>query len=41
MVHVCMVKIKEYDIRAHGHGMVALRKIHGRWVMDTRTEYGY
>ena len=26
----CMVtEIKEYDVRAHGHGMVALRKKHG------------
>jgi len=25
MVHTCMMEIKDYDIRAHGHGMVALR----------------
>jgi len=25
-----MMEIKEYDVRAHGHGMVALRKMHGR-----------
>ena len=25
MVHICMTEIKEYDIRAHGHGIVALR----------------
>jgi len=25
-----MMEIKEYDVRAHGHGIVALRKIHGR-----------
>jgi len=25
MVHAWMMEIKEYDIRAHGHGMVALR----------------
>jgi len=24
-LHACMTEIKEYDIRAHGHGMVALR----------------
>jgi len=30
MVHVYMAEIKEYDVRAHGHGMVALRKTHGR-----------
>ena len=25
MVHACMIEIKEYDVRAHGHGIVALR----------------
>jgi len=25
-----MMEIKEYDVRAYGHGMVALRKMHGR-----------
>jgi len=25
MVHIWMMEIKEYDVRAHGHGMVALR----------------
>jgi len=25
-----MMEIKEYDVRAHGYGMVALRKMHGR-----------
>jgi len=25
MVHACMMEIKEYNIRAHGHGMVTLR----------------
>jgi len=30
MVHTYMMEIKEYDVRAHGHGMVALRKMHGR-----------
>jgi len=29
MVHACMMEIKEYDVRAHGHGMVALRKMYG------------
>jgi len=41
MVHTCIMEIKEYDVRAHGHGMVALRKTHGRWVMDMRTGYGH
>jgi len=30
MVHACMMEIKEYDVRAHGHGMVALRKTYGK-----------
>jgi len=30
MVHAWSMEIKEYNVRAHGHGMVALRKIHGR-----------
>jgi len=30
MVHVCMTEIKEYDVRAHGHDIVVLRKTHGR-----------
>jgi len=25
-----MTEIKEYDVRAYGHGIVALRKMHGR-----------
>ena len=25
MVHACIMEIKEYDVRAHGYGMVALR----------------
>jgi len=25
-----MMEIKEYDVRAYGHGMMALRKMHGR-----------
>jgi len=25
MVHVCMMEIKEYDVRTYGHGMMALR----------------
>jgi len=25
MVHACMIEIKEYDVRAHEHGIVALR----------------
>jgi len=28
--HMYDREIKEYDVRAHGHGMVALRKIHER-----------
>jgi len=24
-----MTEIKEYDVRAHGHGMMALRKMYG------------
>jgi len=36
MVHTCMMEIKEYDIRAHVYGMLALRKTHGGWVMDIR-----
>jgi len=23
IVHACMIEIKEYDVRAHGHGMLA------------------
>jgi len=30
MMHTFMTEIKEYDVRAHGYGMVALRKMHGR-----------
>jgi len=30
MVHAWMMEIKEYDVRAYGYGMVALRKMHGR-----------
>jgi len=26
MVYTYMTEIKEHDVRAHGHGMVALRK---------------
>jgi len=29
-MHTCIMEIKEYDVRAHRHGMVALRKTHGR-----------
>jgi len=25
MMHTCIMEIKEYDVRAHGYGMVALR----------------
>jgi len=25
IVHACMTEIKEYDIRAHGHGILVLR----------------
>jgi len=25
MVHACMTEIKEYDVRAYGHSMLALR----------------
>jgi len=25
MVYICMMEVKEYDVRAHEHGMVALR----------------
>jgi len=41
MVHTCMTEIKEYDIRAYRHGMLALKKMHGRWVMDMRIGYGH
>jgi len=41
MVYTCMTKIKEYDVRAHGHSMIALRKIYGGWVMDMRIEHGH
>ena len=30
MVHICMMEIKEYDIKAHAYDMRALRKKHGR-----------
>jgi len=30
MVHICMMEIKEYDIRAHVYGMVALWRISNR-----------
>jgi len=30
IVHACMMEIKEHDVRAYEHGMVALRKMHGR-----------
>jgi len=29
MVHACMTEIKEYDVRAHVYGMLALRRMHG------------
>jgi len=29
IVYVCMMEIKEYDVRAHVYGMLALRKTHG------------
>jgi len=29
MVYACIMEIKEYDIRAYRHDMVALRKKHG------------
>ena len=25
IVHTCIIEIKEYDVRAHGHDMLALR----------------
>jgi len=25
MMHACIMEIKEYDVRTHGHGIVALR----------------
>ena len=41
MVHACMTEIKEYDVKAHGHDIMALRKMHGGWVMDMRTGHGH
>jgi len=29
-VHACIMEIKKYDVRTHGHGIVALRKTYGR-----------
>jgi len=39
MVHTWSIEIKEYDIRAHVYSMLALRKKHGRLVMDMKTGY--
>ena len=36
-----VTEIKEYDVRAHGHDMLALRQMYGRLVMAMRTEYEY
>jgi len=29
MVYACMIEIKEYDVRAHVYGILALRRMHG------------
>jgi len=31
-VHI-VTEIKEYDVRAYGHGIVTLKKKHGGWVI--------
>jgi len=41
IIHIYMMKIKEYDVRAHGHGMLALRKTYSGWVMDMRIGHGH
>ena len=30
IVYACIMEIKEYNVRAHKHGIIALRKMHGR-----------
>ena len=29
MVYTYMTEIKEYDVRAHGYGMIVLKKMYG------------